>query len=1402
MFAEGDGAVNQEFGGGFDDEMDVDEPVMDVDEPVMGVTEPATALDELGGMGWGGQDDSVDGMQVDQQAELPVSQSRADAPAVQNTNASPARASSPPSTSSASPLLPPPMIDKPYLADKDGVDAAATSAALVDGTDDEDNIPRLTAAQKGKGREVPIVEEEPKMNRLNAARGPGDLEEEFGSGRGEVDAAETLAAGDEDGVTAQARALNINTDFGEYADYDPLDAHKPPSSAQAKPPSPPAAPLSAFPASLSTTTLRIFPNLSDPHRAHSSPTAFFAPDQRDRRLAGLRKVGLELLQRQAPKEEIMNAYVTEFSNLSKYPVRMAELAILVRMQRAQEARHERNKALGTSGSTQRSNGKGKASAAPSDETTSLPDIPTLASPFVTSIDLASIWRFAHFFDPHEDFYADIVASQREMRMEHGEPKDVSGGGLIAHTCPLFGGPTLEEKRRGEDGEWECSCQCPTANEVHAVVEVWPSVFDGSRCHATDASTSHCLGSLNRLNVLLETGDIPPASPRCLPPAYLLEVLRVLQATYFRQLYVYDRIRLDSIVTGGVAASFVFGGSHSTSSRGSSLINESDIFGYAIYVVPLRHFQASGNTRSNDVHGEFTAERALLLSALEVVPILSSPADVASPADPASPANSVSPPSSGSPSTSQRLTAHTAPPNAPIKIRPIIPHPSLDRAAELHDLLDIASGRADCSVTFEDALIAAGVEPDAGGLAALRAISGDLRRRDLCLPSFAGGANSHRSHSSTPASRTASHGASKPQHPDSSAAPGRPATTSQPFEAGESREDASKPKYIEHSAWRKFSDREPHQVLAGTTVNFPVDSPAPGRPILLAHLPRAKQLSIVHKLKDYNKRLQDSFNYVLDSATDDEILSLGHAIPLALLTHFLDDVSAEYLRLQPPRGTPLTIDLATGYQKTLENYVYLLELYARSSDDAYKLLTELKSPTSLDAARLADHFGDFKIWVAGLEARVALGAWDHARSTGGHEMGDAEDTSCFMTGYAGWSIGGRWIAEEYASRPIRPFTHFVAAQRNDPTFVQFLVRQVNSVAERLGIDVDNYLAFVGSVNNCRNIGDERVGMLLEAVASVARATPVSLGGANLAPCGGVHFLGDVMFYLSQLHPQTLVRAAIGIQEIPKAVRVYLERRAPPDITISAATTLVQRRRYARSLATEPEEVEDDGFAADKIKGIRRHKKLSSRGSGAPASSTTVSRQPLPQSAIARAAPTPSQLSRIHNDLLAKLTNAEREQLQPYKSEPFFPALVEAFARGRADMRGSSSLGAIVSRSSIRQGVPVDFLQIKPRQYRVRFVICSGTSVATALVDFSAWEEAKDGIAFYDEDAKVFSVVERERQDRGVIISHGNGPATYQAEWDWDVDLLLKRLHPASPHSAEEGRKRQRAELKRLVQGVFR
>lgn len=456
------------------------------------------------------------------------------------------------------------MIDKPYLADKDGVDAAATSAALVDGTDDEDNIPRLTAAQKGKGREVPIVEEEPKMNRLNAARGPGDLEEEFGSGRGEVDAAETLAAGDEDGVTAQARALNINTDFGEYADYDPLDAHKPPSSAQAKPPSPPAAPLSAFPASLSTTTLRIFPNLSDPQSAtwlratleisKSCPFlaylgAFFAPDHRDRRLAGLRKVGLELFQRQAPKEEIMNAYVTEFSNLSKYPVRMAELAILVRMQRAQEARHERNKALGTSGSTQRSNGKGKASAAPSDETTSLPDIPTLASPFVTSIDLASIWRFAHFFDPHEDFYADIVASQSEMRMEHGEPKDVSGGGLVAHTCPLFGGPTLEEKRRGEDGEWECSCQCPTANEVHAVVEVWPSVFDGSRCHATvrqpfpsslcrlltacfsqDASTSHCLGSLNRLNVLLETGDIPPASPRCLPPAYLLEVLRVLQAS--------------------------------------------------------------------------------------------------------------------------------------------------------------------------------------------------------------------------------------------------------------------------------------------------------------------------------------------------------------------------------------------------------------------------------------------------------------------------------------------------------------------------------------------------------------------------------------------------------------------------------------------------------------------------------------------------------------------------------------------------------------------------------------------------------------------------------------------------------------------------------------------------------
>ncbi|BGP08162.1 hypothetical protein JCM10049v2_004008 [Rhodotorula toruloides] len=757
MFVEGNGDVNQDFGGGFDDEMDVD-------RSAEAVVEPAAAVDEPGGTGWGDNGEMTDErVQVDEEEELSPSTSSVGISAAPQTSVTTPTSASSTSPSAFASRLPPPH------ALADGSDASATTAALVDESDEEDKTPRFTAAQKGKGRAVSIVDEEPDADSLDAVRGGdieedevrlGDLEEEFGSEEVEMDAPEVSAAGDEEGDTAQGRALDFDPDFGEYADYDPLDAHELSSPAQAKPPSPPVASSST-----ATSTGFIFANLSDPQLAtwrratleisKSCPFlaylgAFFAPDQRKRRLAGLRKVGLELLQRRAPKEDVMGAYVAEFSNLSQYPVREAELAILERMQRAQEARYERKKAHSVAGSAQRRKGKGKAIATSfNDDSTSIPEIPSLASPLVASVDLASLWRFARFFEPHEMFYADLVASQREMRMEHGEPKDVSGGGLIGHTCPLFGGPTLEERRRGEDGEWEYSCQCPTASEVHAVVKVWPTVFQGSNCHATDASTSHCLGSLNRLDFLLETGEIPPASPRCSPPAYLLEILRELQSTYFRQLYAYDRIRLDSIITGGVAATYAFGGSNATTSRGSSLIVKSDIFGYPIYVVPLRHFQASGNTLSHDVHGEFVAERALLLSALDGAPAFTSTADLASPANLAAPASTASASSAdlaSSSSASQHPSLRTAP-VASVKLIPIVPEPSLERAAELHDLLNGASGRAERSIRFEDALVVAGVDSNASGLAALQMIANDLRRRDLHLPTYAGGTSSNRSSTS-------------------------------------------------------------------------------------------------------------------------------------------------------------------------------------------------------------------------------------------------------------------------------------------------------------------------------------------------------------------------------------------------------------------------------------------------------------------------------------------------------------------------------------------------------------------------------------------------------------------------------------------------------------------------------
>ncbi|BGP32146.1 hypothetical protein JCM10296v2_003926 [Rhodotorula toruloides] len=574
---------------------------------------------------------------------------------------------------------------------------------------------------------------------------------------------------------------------------------------------------------------------------------------------------------------------------------------------------------------------------------------------------------------------------------------------------------------GEDGEWRYACQAPTAKEVHAVVKVWPSVFEGSSCHATDASTSHCLGSLNRLDVLLETGEIPPASPRCSPPAYLLEVLRVSQATYFRQLYAYDRIRLDSIITGGVAATYAFGGSNATTSRGSNLIVKSDIFGYPIYVVPLRHFQASGNTLSHDVHGEFVAERALLLSALEVAPALNSPADLASPANLAAPASTASTSSAtlnSSSSASQHPSLRTASP-ASVKIIPIAPEPCLERAAELHDLLDSASGRAERSTSSEDALVEAGVDSNASGLAALQHIAADLRERDLCLPSYAtGGARPTRS--STSPVKSAASTSKKASRPSSDAA------ASSRSAAPTSRSHGlPKPRVptFEYPAgdWPPFQLSSPFRTIHKCLrVRFPVDEAA-GPSGVLAQKPKQERLDVLQQALARNRSEQHNFSHVLPDPSPSGAASLdflSDIIPVALLESPIDNPYA----VQPVKSTPLNVLIGKGKVDFLSNYFYLVETFA-TPEDAQTWLDWVD-----DRAVRVGQGQIFERWLAGAKRFVALGGWSGELAS--------------LLRYAGESNGHDHLPSS-GKIVMRVFDHFVSTSATgNRRFHEFMLQTLS------------------------------------------------------------------------------------------------------------------------------------------------------------------------------------------------------------------------------------------------------------------------------------------------------------------------------------------------------------------------
>ncbi|GAA5900942.1 uncharacterized protein JCM6883_004705 [Sporobolomyces salmoneus] len=543
-------------------------------------------------------------------------------------------------------------------------------------------------------------------------------------------------------------------------------------------------------------------------------------------------------------------------------------------------------------------------------------------------------------------------------------------------------------------------------------------------------------------------------------------------------------------------------------------------------------------------------------------------------------------------------------------------------------------------------------------------------------------------------------------------------------------------------WRKFTLSHPFQIVrGGLQPRFPVQSCK-----MLDSLSVEEQRTILGRILKLNEERDNNFNHVLPpSNTDDldDLLLLAPMLPLSALESVRTDSPTP---IRPITGTTLNRALAEGSVDHVEWYCYEIAAYSSSLEVANKFGRYLSSPEVEALAIEASANKIFPTFVKSLGDYVKGGGWP--------------DGIARLFNYIGWSQGWKWTYEGAEPRYPRPFEHFVTDKKNHLSLHQFLLRLIRTFIDTTGSIIDVTFTFLGTANSLPaevEISTQHL-MQAEALLSVARDSSVLRGGANVVSCGNVVVTTLMTDVLASLPSDGLVSEIAALSEIPSSLRLTISRRISSDITLGAARRQLELAKLeeeakprSTKVKTSPTSFHGRHFASNLSTSPRLRLNLV-----------------VVQDKIKRRAP---RLVPRPAPAFQELTSAVQQQLQPFRNESFFPSLA-TIAKNSRSLTATASIGAILTRSTIRGGVDVH-IQTKTEEtgaVYTRLILCVGDESVVGVLTATGIANGTALLRWDDEEENL--VVSR--NNRVLYMTAQDGPKSVQVPWVWDAETVKRRV----------------------------
>ncbi|GAA5888665.1 hypothetical protein JCM3774_003454, partial [Rhodotorula dairenensis] len=204
----------------------------------------------------------------------------------------------------------------------------------------------------------------------------------------------------------------------------------------------------------------------------------------------------------------------------------------------------------------------------------------------------------------------------------------------------------------------------------------------------------------------------------------------------------------------------------------------------------------------------------------------------------------------------------------------------------------------------------------------------------------------------------------------------------------------------------------------------------------------------------------------------------------------------------------------------------------SVTDGEAFVNFMKSDTSRKRAKATKQLRTLEIWYDGVEKFVNIGGW--------------AGESARLFAYVGESDGWDRL-DKKGDVPIRPLQHLVGLGREkNMSFHQFLLQSyLRFSLTNPDVDVKLFITFISSADHLRGDLPLCQVKLVEALLSELRLSSVTLGGANISPCGRTSQLADIQNALSPLPPLVPLSAMCVQQLLPKSLACILKRKFEDD-----------------------------------------------------------------------------------------------------------------------------------------------------------------------------------------------------------------------------------------------------------------